>query len=255
MNFDLPAQTKPWENKKSPVFKEWLKKQIQLDSSKWGQDFKLYIKQVEEDSKEKNVYSEPTEKEKREETFNRYLNALEISQEDLKGKKVLDVGCGNGDFVISCLEKGITDEVYGLDSNPKGDARDPKYRSHFFYKDFSNVFPIENLDYVVSVGAISLYLYDKELQVDIEEAIKSSIRSVNENGEVRIWPIKKFIQGTDSDGIKEQEQLLLSVMEYVSECLDIEWRLDPTDIRACASDKDIWADQVLIIKKNPKAKL
>jgi len=248
MSYDLPEQPKPWENKRSAVFKKWLKEQICRDPKDWDQDFKTYIAQKEEDSQRKDIYVKPTPEERAEKTFNRYLDGLDLKPEDLQGKSILDVGCENGDFVISCLEKGITQQGYGTDQELAGAARNLRYRNNFFHRDFTDSLPVNKLDYVVSVGAISSYL-DEENEINAEEAIKGALRAIKKTGEVRIWPIKKFLRGSDMDGIKEQELVLARIMENLEKRMEIEWELKPTDIQVSGHDFDLWAVQVLIIKR------
>lgn len=55
----------------------------------------------------------PSEKEVK---FNQYINEFNLNVEELKGKKVLDIGSGNNPvFVSQCLERGITQDIYGID--------------------------------------------------------------------------------------------------------------------------------------------
>jgi hypothetical protein len=250
MNYDVPNQIKPWENKKSAAFKKWLAAQVKLDPSRWNQDFIEYLKLKEAESEEKVVYVEPTPEQVRANTFERYLGGLDVAEQDLKEKSILDVGCGDGDFVVACMEKGLTQHAFGMDRDFFAGGLDEKYRGNFFPKQFSDIFPVKNLDYIFSVGAISLYL-DEQHEIDAEDAIKSSIRAIKKTGEVRIWPIKKALKGEQLDGIKEEEMVLARIMEYLGERFEIEWELIPTDVRVSGRDKDVWADQVLVIRHKP----
>lgn len=164
----------------------------------------------------------------------------------MRGKKILDVGCHEGEFVISCMEKGITQEAYGVDIKLEGEAINDQYHNNFFSKDFTDEFPVKNLDYIVSVGAVSLYL-DKEHKIDVEEAIAKAVDAINEKGEIRIWPVKKALRG-EMDGVKEEEQVISEIMVKLEKQLSIEWELKPTDIRVSGIYKDVWVEQVLIIK-------
>lgn len=248
MNFEI-RQLSPWEDKKMPAFKEWLDEQIKLRPEDWGADFRIYVEMKARESETKNKYQELTAEEKREKTFRRYLDGLNITEQELTGKSILDVGCKEGDFIVSCIEKGIAPNAYGIDKALEGGSVNSEYGNNFFVGDFTEELPVKNLDYVVSVGALSLYL-DEEHKIDAEVAISEAINAINEKGEIRIWPIKKALGGNNSDGIKESERVLAEIMVKLEKQTSIEWRLEPTDIRV-GVDKDVWAEQVLIIRCKP----
>lgn len=46
-----------------------------------------------------------------------HLSFLERFYPNFKGKKILDLGCGRGDFLLECSKRGL--DVIGLDVNPK----------------------------------------------------------------------------------------------------------------------------------------
>ena len=242
MNFDLPKQLKPWENKKSIEFKKWFEEQINLTPEKWSSDFLKYIEIKEQEAREK-----PDSEEDNRRTFDRYLGMINLEEQKLKDKSILDVGCLEGDFVISCIEKGITEKAYGLDRNLEGNALDDKYRNNFFSGEFEKDPPLKNMDYVISVGAISLY-FNEEDKTMAESMIVKAIDSININGEIRISPVLKVLRGIELDGIKEEERVVFEILEKLKREFDIEWELKATDIGVSGKDKDVWAEQVLIIK-------
>lgn len=239
---------KIWENRKSVEFRKWLFEQVNLAPENWSPDFKQYSKIREKESGKKEKWTKPSLEEKRNKTFERYLGGLCLTEQDLKDKSILDIGCENGDFAIACLEKGITKKAYGLDTQLEGDAVSSKYYSNFFSEDITHGSPVRNLDYAFSVGAISTYL-DEEHKIDAEVSIGEAIRAINENGEVRIWPVKKTLRGIAMDRFKEEERVILEIMGKIEKESDIVWELKPTDIRVGEADKDVWAEQVLIIKR------
>ena len=59
------------------------------------------------------------------ETFERYCQMLGLNPEDLKGKNILDIGAGDGNFALGVMEKGLEATVISLDSHRKRPANFP----------------------------------------------------------------------------------------------------------------------------------
>lgn len=254
-NPSLPI-SKPWENKRDPIFKQWLLTEVSKEPEEWSPDFVAYIeKKYAERNREMTEESDGEKNEQvlDESDFVRSLDILALREEEVRNKKTLDLGCHDGGFVTTCLDKKLTDEVYGLDFELTGDALDQKYSGHFFSGDFKDALPVQDLDYVISVGAVSLYL-DEESSLDpvrgsvAELALKNAIMALNENGEVRIGPIDKAVRG-DLAGVEASERILSGILARVEKEFDITWKLEPTDIHVTGNEKDVVLNQVLVITK------
>jgi len=245
MDFETPPKAKLWKNKKSYLFRNWLNKQIKLDEKDWDANFKEYIDVKLKEAGE-NAETEKSAEQKREDTFERYLEGLDLTRWDLEGKRIMDAGCNDGEFVIACIEKEITNEIYGLDEKLVEEARNEKYSRNFFSGDFTQEFPVKNFDYVVSAAAISLFFNERE-KSKAEAAIKNALESLKEGGELRIWPVFKAMRG-DLAGIEEEEIVAREIIEKLEKDLGVVCELRYTDIAANGTDKDVWAEQVLIIK-------
>ncbi|NTW34325.1 MAG: hypothetical protein HGB12_17185 [Bacteroidetes bacterium] len=235
-----------WDNKETEKFKMWLEKEIASGSDKWSQEFEEYIKIKWDSSK---IHHEETSAEKQEEnTFNRYIISLDIPRQSLQDKRIMDLGCDEGEFVTSCINKNITQEAYGLDTDLDMDSLENQHKNNFFIGDFTKDLPVKNLDYIISVGAISLF-FDKEYGSKAENAIKKSIEAIKDSGEIRIWPIKKALRGDELQGIEEEEMVVNDIINHLEKEFDVVCELKTTDIGVSGKDKDIWAEQVLIIKR------
>lgn len=255
MNFDLPKQLKPWENKSPLVFDKWLSNEVNSIPERWSPEFLEYVEIKRKECTEKKEYQETSIEEKKDRTLKRYLDSLKFTEQELQGKSILDVGCGKGEFVVSCMQKGITQKVYGLDGSSEEYSSNEGYSNHFFSQDFTEDFSVRDLDYVISVGAISLYL-DEEHKIDVEIMIEKAIEATNKDGEIRIWPIKKALMGDKIDGIREEEKVISEILKKLEEKFSIIWELKPTHIKVSGHDKDVWAEQVLVIRhKNSLASL
>ncbi|MBD3282021.1 MAG: hypothetical protein GF387_00170 [Candidatus Portnoybacteria bacterium] len=236
-----------YENKKSPEFREWIDSQIMSPSEEWDTGFRKYVDQKYAESQERESKEGSLEK-TRQDTWKRYLEGLNLKEEHLKDKRILDLGCDTGDFVISCLEKDITEDAYGSDMELKGEALDEKYQKNFFQGNFKEELPVKNLDYIVSVGAISLFI-NKEATKSIEETIKNSYAALKEGGEIKICPIPKVSKHSDLEGAKESREVILKILEELKKELSIEWNFTPIDIKVSGKNKDVWLEEVLTIKK------
>lgn len=244
-NFESPSQPKIWENKESQEFCDWTTEQSLAPADKWSGDFRDYVELKYKESLEKE------EDESREEimkkSWERYLNGLDLSEGDLKDKKILDLGCGEGEFVRGCLDKGISQEVYGLDLKAEEEAKDLEKEGHLFEGDFEKELPIKNLDYVLSVGAVSVGI-EKETAKGKEQTLRRALDAINKNGQIRIFPIGKVGEHSQLEGIKDSEEVLREILEKINKDYDIEYKLRPRDIRVSGVNKDVWLEQVLIIE-------
>jgi len=241
-------EKKIWENKKSPAFRKWVAEQFCLSPKDRSTDFNLYIDLKSKEGEEKESVERSLEQ-KRKETFKRYLDILDLTEKELKNKKIADLGCENGEFVVECLEKNITREAYGQDIELSGEALEEKYKNNFQSGSFEEKIPFQNLDYIISVGAITLYL-NQENAGKIEKMIRNALAAIGERGQIRIGPVYKAGEGDNFDGIKESEKVLADVLEKIGKDESILWELAPLDIHVSGDYKDVMLRQVLIINKS-----
>ncbi|MDP2934600.1 MAG: class I SAM-dependent methyltransferase [bacterium] len=189
------------------------------------------------------------EEKAKEETFQRYLVGLDLGIEQLKDKKILDLGCGEGgEFIKECINRGITQEIYGMDSAIKTDNVDEKYKKNILQGDFEAEFPINDLDYVISVGAIdpSFEIGDKR---DPQKTILSSLKSLKDDGEMRIFPIRNAAPESGLEGIIELRKKWLEIMNKISLQELVGYELKPIQTRVSVNKSDSWTEEVLIIRK------
>ncbi|MBU4082703.1 class I SAM-dependent methyltransferase [Patescibacteria group bacterium] len=250
MNFENPKIESPkekniLENKKSAEFRAWITEQALAPSDKWDSDFRDYVNEKYRDNDKED------RREAREVAAERYLKGLDLNIEDLKGKSVLDLGCETGDFVRYCLDNNITKEAYGLDSQLKGEALNENYKDNFFESDFKRDLPVKNLDYILSVGAVSLYADEENLTV-LETTINKSLDALSKGGQIRIYPIPKVGESSSLEGVKETEKAILSVLRELEQSKGIQYEMRPIDIHVSGAKKDVWLEQVLIIKQEER---
>lgn len=243
---------KPKQEKQSEKFREFLAEQISLPEREWSEEFKNYVKKKYKEQTAE--YPERSSEEERRLIFERYLKGLGLNPEDLKGKRILDLGCGEeGEFVKDCLDRELA-EVYGLDLNIKPETIEEKYRNHFFEGSFEEEFPLKNLDLVVSVGAVEAPSNEDELdKIDPRKTLNSALKSIKENGEIRIYAIRKAPPESELKGVEFSRKKWLEILDDLSSQGLVGYELRPIDIKAGGKKPDVWLEEVLILKKKVKA--
>ncbi|MFZ3054818.1 MAG: methyltransferase domain-containing protein [Minisyncoccales bacterium] len=230
------------ENKELSQY--FLKEQIFLPKEEWSEDFMNYVdKKFDQENRDCPTRSPEEEQDF---IFNRYLKGFDIKEDDIKDKNIFDLGCGDGEFVKECLEKGVSDGVYGLDYEIED--IDERYQNHIFQGDFTKKLPKDNLDIILSYGAIGSYSHD---YIKLKQILLGSLDSLNEKGEIRICPVQLVPPNSELVGFKEDRENLEKVLADIKQKFNIFYEFKPIDIRAAGKDKDVWLEEVLIIKKNP----
>jgi SAM-dependent methyltransferase len=185
----------------------------------------------------------------KDETFQRYLAGLDLNAEQLKDKKILDLGCGEeGEFVKELIDKGITKEVYGIDSAIKTEELDEKYKENLLLGNFEAEFPIDDLDYVISVGAIDPSIEEGDTR-DPQKTILSALESLKDSGEMRIFPIRNATPESGLEGIIESRKKWLETLDNLSSQGLIDYELKPIQAKTSVNETDTWIEEVLIIRK------
>jgi len=188
----------------------------------------------------------------REETFQRYLAGLDLDVEQLRDKKILDLGCGEeGEFVEKLLDDGITKEIYGLDSAMNFDNVDEKYKEHLLQGDFQKEFPLKDLDYVISVGAVEPALEEQETR-DPKQTILAALEALKDAGEIRIFPVRNAAPDSGLEGIIESRKKWLETLDNLSSQGLIDYELKPIQTKESVNKTDKWIEEVLIIRKKEK---
>lgn len=91
---------------------------------------------------------------------------------DLKGKKVLDFGCGKGDFLGFLRARGIECEYHGMDVNENliAFARSKYPSEHFYVSDIEEEMPDEQYDVIIACGVFNLRI--SGIRESMENALK-----------------------------------------------------------------------------------
>lgn len=255
MNFErLNLNNESSKSKQESVTPDFLQDQVRLPKEQWNEKFG---KLIEEKTKENQQVQESVEKEAAvecpevlcERTFKRYIEGLGLSEESLEGKRVLDLGSGEGEFVKSLVEKGITPEAYGVDAGLEESATEDRFKKRLVRGNFEEDLPVQNVDYVVSVGAVSNGIWGGEEAMDIRRIVEKSLASLKEDGEIRIYPIQEAAQATPLEGLKASQEKWKELLTEISETQKIECKFEPRNIKVSGKDNDVILESVLVIRR------
>ena len=255
---------------------ESLQEQICLSEDAWGSEFRELIQKKTQEAVQRNgmlrklmtCISEGLESSPEcqnlftnEFSFEEYKNDLGLKESDLLGKRILDLGFGGGGFVKYLLLKKITSEAYGIDKNPYDEATGDTLNGHLLQGDFTEDFPVQNIDLIVSRQAIGCEKkYKDGNTVDLfTSVIEKSLAALKKGGEMRL-PFGEEHALVTPDPVVDQlnadsrEKWNKALLE-ISRTHDIDYKIEPTDINVYLSldddksDKIIALNYVLIIRK------
>lgn len=227
-------------------FREFIREQINLPDNKWDDVFRDYVHKKYQELQKEIIELSPEEE--LEKNFQRYLESLDIQKEDLMNKKILDLGCGAGDFVKYCLGQGISREVYGLDILIEPEELNPGYRRFFIKANFEKGIPLKDFDYIFSVAAVEAP-YSEEVERDLRKAVISALVVLKQEGEIRIFPVRKAPPASGLAGIDFARRKWIELLGDLKSKNWINYVLRPIDIKVAGNKPDVWLEEVLIINK------
>lgn len=178
-------------------------------------DFSLSQKEAERE--EKNVHKE-------------YLHGLGLSERDLRGKRVLDIGAGARLFASRCHKKNIDADIYSLDIDVDDDW-DRQIHEHVWsdevrrnidsrtvQADYRQLpFRTESFDLVVAHCSVPGGVKDLEYyESGLENTLAEMCRVIKPGGEVRIYPIIGKRHGPDDQMFKESLERILKNIEELN---------------------------------------
>lgn len=237
-----------------PISLEELRRQVGLSKSEWSPEFREYVERKIRDKEkaEKELLESDTEEsedEVMEKTYARYLKGLMLNEADLHGKKIVDMGSGDGEFVAALIEKGITSDVYGIDAEPGGFSEKEKYRSHFSRANFEDEPSTKEADYVFSLGAITEGVWGGEERMNMKKVLKNVVDLMKKGGEARIFPIQVPTKENPLEGLVASYLAWNKLIPEIAKDEHINWEFQPVDINIVGRDNDILLEEVLVLRK------
>jgi len=188
--------------------------------------------------------------------FEDYLEKLDLKEKNLRDKTILDLGCFDGVFIRTCLDRNLTQEAYGMDRELRGEAEDETYEDNFYKADFHKGIPIQNVDLVILRKTLHLLLQEESNLESTVETLAKILDVLSPSGEIRIAPSVRTLLGkyTDNQGKFNR------AMERLAEIKNIKYEFVPVGVRALeridignAEKRVVMLDSVLVIKNNTEA--
>ncbi|MDD4409883.1 MAG: hypothetical protein PHW52_04520 [Candidatus Pacebacteria bacterium] len=222
-----------------------LEKQVDIPSDQWTPEAKAIIHYIRTQKKRVLMnYEEPsTVQEKLRDSYEYYLNDFDLDEDDLKDKKIVDIGCASGDFVIHCLENGVTEDIYGIEKYKQMRSDDlefgnridndqwklfEKYDGHILDGDYHDGIPLENVDYILARATMGALGGDLKNRRRVIKLIEDSLGRLNENGEFKIFPISKDSLRKEQDF--DNYEFWKGVAEEITDKTGMKHSFTPTDI-------------------------
>ena len=227
--------------------------QISRPKKEWREDFRQYVAdKIREKVKTESRSDKLSPEEERRETYQRYLKAFDLKERDLRGKSILDLGCGEeAEFVKELIEKGVSDKIYGLDRKINLENADAQLKNHLFEKNYFGELPVKDLDLIVTLASIPEPIEPIETGRELTKvAIENALEALQERGELRIYPIRLASPDNDLPGIADIRKGWLGLLDELSKTHRIKWELRPIDITISGlKNEDTWLTETLIIRK------
>ena len=238
------------KNRDQPLTPDFLAEQIRLPKDQWDERFSKLIEQkIRENQQVKIEEKKESPEILFEKTYRRYSEGLGLNDEILRNKKIIDLGTGSGEFVKYLIENGITKEAYGIDIQLDESLIEEKFKSHLLHGNFEKDLPIQNADYIISLGAVSNAIWCGEETMNIRSIIEKALASLKEDGEIRIYPIQEAAKATPLEGLEASRKKWDELLKEISETLKIEYKIEPRNIKVSGKNNDIILESVLIIKR------
>ncbi|MDO8668524.1 MAG: class I SAM-dependent methyltransferase [bacterium] len=159
------------------------------------QEFERPLKEIHKPIKEK-CFGNKGKNTGREEC--EYEDLLDITKDDIKDEKILDLGCGEGKFIKWAEENGAQQAI-GIESLPKKEFhKESSQKSEKIIKgDWKNLpFKDESFDRVISVFAFPGWVKNwQEMRAGLREAI----RVVKNGGHINFTPAAPVLEKRDID--------------------------------------------------------
>jgi len=251
MSFERPNfNNESSKYEQEPITPNFLQEQVHLSKDQWNEKFRQLIEEkIQENQQEETEEAEESPEILRERTFKRYTEGLGLNENSLRDKKVLDIGSGEGEFVKSLIEKGIASEAYGVDAELDEAAVEDKFKGHFVRGNFEEDLPVQNVDYVVSVGAVSNGIWSGEEAMNIRRIVEKSLASLKEDGEIRIYPIQEAAKATPLEGLQASQEKWNKLLAEISETQKVECKIEPMNIKVSGKNNDVILESVLVIRR------
>ena len=145
--------------------------------------------------------------------FDEYARHLNLGEEDLKGKRILDIGAGTRRFAREVEEGGIQAEVFSLEPqfslpeekmNPKVQEFIEKHSASTEVKEKTVAGVGEKIPFAKESFDLCISEYSLPMHSPTQEQVKSFFEEISRitkvEGEIRLYPINRNQEGKTEQG-------------------------------------------------------
>lgn len=248
---------------------EWLFTQTYLPPEKRDSSYEsklfLYLEKIAERKRQMYDDLDTTDAEL---IIQKYYTQGDLNKEEVKIKKILDLGCGPGFFIDDILS--CNNEVYGLDDQINIRDLSEKLHSHIKQGDFTKEIPFnESFDLILFSSSIEHTVLDGKKE-EAKEAIRLALKKLSPNGEIKIFPIRNYADVfepdnlkyenenrqeytlTDIKNIKQARSLWDEILQELKEEGVIDYEIKPIDFDVHTISYEYYLVELLTIKHPPK---
>ena len=267
-NLNSIQNNKP-ENKSAT--NAFLLEQIHLPQNEWSPEFRKLVEETRKETGEhtfrrlklragREAETEQSPEAEWKDGFDWYEKQLGLSEKELRGKRVMDLGCGEGDFIKHLISKGITRDAYGVDIEL--DSAEKEFEGHFFQQPSEEDLPVKDLDYIVASRSIwHDWKWTNGHIMDVEKVLDKSLSALKKGGEMRIYPIEESAVSNLDDEISkkweaDQQQKWDTLLSDMAKKYGVKWTTEPRnlfvnyEIETIPSPRHVVLQSVLIIQKD-----
>jgi len=216
-----------------------------------GKDKKDWNDEEKEAYEERKRYWDILEQELKDkkEEIDMCCDDLEITREKIPFMKIMDIGCGHkAYFIEDVIKKMDSKNIYGLDIDIEEEILQ-KYPHNLYKGSYYEKLPVDNLDLITARAS----LVAKDLMQ--EEFLKNILDSLNEEGELRVYPLfKSHIESGNKEALLMEKELIEKLNEF-SRKFNFDYQLKIKEISVYEEDEYPVSKNLLIIKKKKEPKI
>lgn len=176
--------------------------------------------------------------------FEKYTRDLGITLNDLRGKKIADLGCGDDAlFVRSALDQGIL-EITGVDTIFKPEIlADQELKSHIIQEKVEDL-SLRDLDLILAYGSVGTHP-----SIDLPRALAAMFKALKFGGEMRIFPLLNSEEVGVMKPLQRSEDVLLALKTLPTGEIECDIKLIKKGV---TPEGQKYSQELLIVRKKFK---
>jgi SAM-dependent methyltransferase len=174
--------------------------------------------------------------------YYKYANGFDIVIDNLRGKRIADVGCGEDAlFATYAAENGV-DEMYAVDTHFSEKANNVQRLDGHLIESKAEDLPINGLDLILSHGT-----FGTDVGMDERKALQSLFNALEPGGQIRIFPISRSETLKGINASRTAFELALQGLDPDESVIQHQ----PVETKE-TKDGQSWVNELFIITKRAK---